>query len=201
MEICSEGQLRALYDHPKGRARDKQLSALEKHSQNFIENAPFMVISTVDKAGNIDVSPRGGKPGFVKVLNPGELIIADSKGNNRLDSMKNILDTGRIGTLFLIPGIDETLRINGSASITTEHRVPDMAVQEQNPPKTYIILKIEEVFLHCAKALMRSKLWTPDYRVEAGNFPTIGQMLNDQLEIHEKSESREAMQERYQADL
>ena len=119
MYITSEDQLREVYSHPKGSAKAKQLSALELHSTNFIAHSPFVTISSCSAAGSVDCSPRGGQPEFVKVLNKNCVLIPDGKGNNRLDSLVNIVETGDIGCLFLIPGIDETLRVNGVARTST----------------------------------------------------------------------------------
>ena len=201
MEINGEGDLRSLYGFAKGRSKDKQLSSLEKHANNFIAHSPFVAISTYSENGLADCSPRGGAPGFVKVIDQSHLVIPDAKGNNRLDSIVNILHTGGIGCLFLIPGVDETLRVNGTARISSEGRYLDLFVGESNPPKTCIEVTIKEVFLHCAKALMRSKLWDPEAQIDRADFPTIGTMLRDQLSLSEKPESQEEMVKRYQKDL
>ena len=122
--ITSKSQLREIYGFPKGRAKDKALESLEKHSIHFIENSPFIVLSTVDLDGKLDASPRGGEPGFVKISNNRQLLIPDFKGNNRVDSLSNIIVvSGGIGLLFMIPGIDETLRVNGTATITTSEEI------------------------------------------------------------------------------
>ncbi|WP_193164862.1 pyridoxamine 5'-phosphate oxidase family protein [Microbulbifer hainanensis] len=201
MYIESEENLRELYGFPKGRAKDKQLNALEKHAINFIEHSPFALISTYGKSGLADCSPRGGSPGFAKVINPGCIVIPDAKGNNRLDSLINIIHTGNIGCLFLIPGVDETLRINGVARISTDSNHLSLFTPERNPPKTCIELTVKEVFLHCAKALMRSKLWDPECRITRSSFPTMGAMINDQLALNEVPESQEDMIERYKNEL
>ncbi|WP_196138715.1 pyridoxamine 5'-phosphate oxidase family protein [Aliikangiella sp. G2MR2-5] len=201
MQITSEEELRALYGFPKGRAKDKQLARLEKHSIQFISLSPFVLISTSDKQGRLDCSPRGGEQGFVKVLDEQTLLIPDSKGNNRLDSLVNIVETGNVGCLFMIPGVDETLRVNGDAclSISKEHLA--LFSGWKNPPKSCIKISITEVFLHCAKALMRSKLWHSDSQIVRTELPTMGRMLNDQLSIYEEPETQAQMVERYQSDL
>ena len=201
MLIESELQLREIYGHAKGRAKDKQLSALERHSINFIDHAPFMTLSTYAASGALDCSPRGGLPGFVKVVNENCIIIPDSKGNNRLDSLVNIIETKQVGCLFLIPGVDETLRINGRGRISTSAAHLKLFSHHKNLPKTCIEIRIKEVFLHCAKALMRSKLWSADAKIERSKFPTIATMLNDQLCLTEPSESQATMVARYQQDL
>ena len=199
--LDSRDQLRNLYGNPAGRARDKVLERLEKHSIRFIELSPFVVISTFDSDGNVDTSPRGGEPGFVRVNGEDELVIPDSKGNNRVDSMQNIIDTGRIGTLFLVPGVDETLRVNGSARIANDDEVLGLFDGARQAPKTAIVIGIEEVFLHCAKALMRSKLWSAESINDRSVLPSTGRMLNDQIGIVGEAESQTDMVERYRKDL
>ncbi|NMH85906.1 pyridoxamine 5'-phosphate oxidase family protein [Flavivirga algicola] len=201
MQIKTESQLRELYGFPSGRAKNKGLSSLEKHTMHFIERSPFLVMSTSNKAGELDASPRGGIPGFVKVIGKTEIVIPDAKGNNRLDSLINIVETGKVGLLFLIPGVDETLRINGQASIRTDAEYLNLFASENNPPKTCIVVTIEELFLHCAKAFMRSRLWDEKAKIDRGSFPTMGQMLKDQLGGSETPESSEAMIKRYKKDL
>ena len=201
MYIETEEQLRNIYGFPKGRAKDKQLGALEKHSINFIEHSPFVTISTYAKSGLADCSPRGGNPGFVKIITENRIIIPDAKGNKRLDSLVNIIETGKVGCLFLIPGVDETLRVNGCARISQKTEYLNMFHNENNAPLTCIEITIKEVFLHCAKALMRSKLWSPQELIERSNFPTMGRMINDQLSVVEEPESQEDMVKRYERDL
>jgi PPOX class probable FMN-dependent enzyme len=201
MHIESEEQLREIYGYPKGRASNKQLSSLEPHSTNFIEHSPFVVISTHAKSGLVDCSPRGGKPGFVKILSDNCIILPDGKGNNRLDSLVNIIETGDIGCLFLIPGVDETLRVNGHARISTSIEHLGLFSNDQNPAKTCIEITIKEVFLHCAKALMRSELWASKSKIDRSKFPTMGAMINDQLSVNDVPESQEDMVARYVHDL
>ena len=119
MIITNINKLRALYGYPKGRAKDKVLQTLDKHAINFIKTSPFLIMSTVNAAGQMDASPRGGQAGFVKIIDKNTIIIPDSKGNNRLDSLSNIIETESVGMIFLIPEVDETLRINGKAQIST----------------------------------------------------------------------------------
>ena len=201
MYVESEEKLREIYGYPTGRAKDKQLPCLERHSSNFIRHSPFVAISTYAKSGLVDCSPRGGNPGFVKILNETCIILPDGKGNNRLDSLVNIIETGELGCLFLIPGIDETLRINGSARISASAEHLDLFSGEKNPPKTCVEITIKEVFLHCAKALMRSELWSTKSKLDRSDFPTMGVMINDQLSIDGVPEAQEDMVARYQQDL
>jgi len=201
MILSNLDQLREIYGYPSGRAKDKQLNSLERHSIHFIENAPFLTISTINNAGEMDCSPRGGNPGFVKVLNNNCLVIPDAKGNNRVDSLSNIVENGNIGMLFIIPGLDETLRVNGHAYISTNEEHMNLFSSEEKRIKACIIITIEEVFLHCAKAFMRSKLWSKESQLKRSDFPSMGQMLKDQIGSTEEPESTEAMIKRYQKDL
>jgi len=201
MYIESEEKLRELYGFPKGRSKAKQLHVLEKHSINFIQLSPFVSMSTYGASGSVDCSPRGGKPGFIKILNNGCIIIPEAKGNNRLDSLVNIIETGNIGCLFLIPGVDETLRINGTARLSTANEYLRLFATERNPPKACIEVTISEVFLHCAKALMRSDLWSSKSHIERSLLPTMGAMINDQISLNEEPETQEDMIKRYKSDL
>lgn len=201
MKIESVAQLREIYSEPNGRAVIKTLPRLEKHCINFINTSPFMVISTFNDQGQTDTSPRGGAPGFVRVLDEQRIAIPDSKGNHRQDSHINIINTGRIATLFFIPGVNETLRVNGSACLRNDVDVLAGFTGERNPPKVYIELTVEEAFLHCAKALMRSGLWSEEAKIARKSFPTMSRMMNDQLGLNEPEESLEAMEARYQPDL
>lgn len=201
MYIQSEEKLRELYGFPKGRTKAKQLSRLEKHSRNFITLSPFILVSTYNQTGGLDCSPRGGPAGFVLELRDDCLLIPDSKGNNRLDSLVNIVETGKIGCLFLIPGVDETLRINGEAKISVSPYHLSRFADWKNPPKSCIEVEIKEVFLHCAKALMRSKLWEQDSQIDRSELPTMGRMINDQLSVEDEPESQEQMVARYRKDL
>ncbi len=200
MRIDSIQALRALYPHAKGRAKDKVLAALEEHSRRFIQNSPFLVLSTQGEDG-MDVSPRGGAPGFVHVLDDRTLALPDARGNNRLDSLENILAQPRVGLLFLIPGMDETLRVNGRAVISCDPQVLGRFEEQQHPPCTAILVTVEEVFLHCAKALMRSRLWDPTSRIERSEFPTLSEMMKAQLGDSSSLESQEDMLRRYRKDL
>lgn len=201
MTIRNQEELRELYGWPRGRAKIKVLDKLDPVSKHFLAHVPFAVLSTFDKEGWADASPRGGKAGFIHIWDETTILIPDAKGNNRVDSLVNIVETGSVGLLCLIPGIDETLRINGKASISTAENYLKLFADERIPPKTCIEVKVSEVFLHCAKALMRSKLWHDDYRQSRPGFPTMGRMLNEQLKTNNPEETQEEMIERYKKDL
>lgn len=201
MKIDSKEKLRELYDFPKGRSEIKVLPALEKHSVYFINTSPFLTLATVDAGGKMDCSPRGGEPGFVKVIDNNKIIIPDSMGNNRLDSIVNIVETSKVGCLFIIPGVDETLRLNGIASISIKEKYLSIYKKEKNPPKCVIEIEINEVYLHCAKAFMRSKLWDEESKIDRQSFPTMGQMIKDQTGEQGEVEKQDAMVERYKENL
>lgn len=181
MKIESVEELRALYGYPREQAQLKQLDALERHSIHFIERAPFVAVSTVDINGNMDCSPRGGKPGFVKIAHQKKILIPDLKGNNRLDSLINIIETSRIGCLFMLPGVDETLRVNGAACISDGSEWAALFSEDKSRANCVIEVDIDEVFLHCAKSLKRSGLWSAAALIDRTSFPSMGRMVADQI--------------------
>lgn len=193
--------LRSIYGTPSERALKKTQFQLDKHSINFIEHSPFVVISTINKQGKMDVSPRGGQPGFIHILDNYTFLIPDAKGNNRVDSLENIVETGYFGALFLIPGIDETLRLNGTAEVSTSPEFISHFSNERLPIKSVIVVNIEETFMHCAKAFMRSKLWDIDTQLTRSEFPTMGQILKDQIGGDETPEKHSDMVERYKREI
>jgi PPOX class probable FMN-dependent enzyme len=200
MNITSVDALRALYATPGERAVKKQLSKLDRHCRRFIELSPFLVLATTAETGEMDASPRGGAPGFIKVQDERTLLIPDAPGNNRLDSLENILSTGRVGLLFLIPGVDETLRVNGSAVLSRAEGDLALCTDDRRAPKV-VRVSVLEAYLHCAKAFMRSRLWSAESHVDRTLLPTLGQMLNDQTGIQVPAETQEAMVRRYGTDL
>ncbi|MBD3896254.1 pyridoxamine 5'-phosphate oxidase family protein [Halomonas sp. ML-15] len=198
--IGSIEELRALYPPAKPRALQKQLSRLDDHCRRFISLSPFVVLASGDGL-NQDASPRGGAPGFAKVLDDTTLLIPDSPGNNRLDSLSNIIASGRLGLLFLIPGVDESLRINGAAEVSVDETLLAQVEDERREPRVVIRVTLEEAYLHCAKALMRSKLWSDESRRERSVLPSMGQMIQDQTSGSGEPESQATMLARYQNEL
>ncbi len=201
MKITSLEALRTFYDAARERSVKKQIAYLDKHCQRVISLSPFLVLGTCSATMQMDTSPRGGAPGFVKVLDEQTLLIPDSPGNNRLDSLENIIATGRVGLLFLVPAVDETLRVNGSAALSTDENEINLCADEKRRPKLAIKVTVEEAYLHCAKALMRSKLWSDEYRVERSVLPSMGEMMRDQIGENIPAETQEEMLKRYAADL
>lgn len=199
--IDTESALRALYAEPSERAVRKQFDRLDAHCRRFIALSPFLVLASADETGRADASPRGGEPGFVKVLDDRTLLIPDSKGNNRLDSLVNLLRRPGVGLLFLIPGVDETLRVNGEAAISTDAALIERCDAGRHRPKLVLRVSVREAYLHCAKSLMRAKLWDPAARNERSVLPTMNQMIKDQIGQDGEPESDEAMRARFREDL
>ena len=178
--VDDEGGLRDLFGAPMDLAVRKSLTALDRHCRDFIARSPFLCIGTSGKSGRADVSPRGDPPGFVQVLDDRTLIIPDRPGNNRLDTMSNILENPAVGLLFFIPGFDDTLRINGKATIVRDEALLAEAEVNGKRPMVAIRVDVEEAFLHCAKALKRARLWDPASRVDRRVMPTLGRMILEQ---------------------
>jgi uncharacterized protein len=199
--IASIEELTRLYGEPSPRAMRKQLTSLEKHSRRFIELTPFVVVATTGAGGMPDASPRGGAPGFIKPWDERTLLIPDSPGNNRLDSMRNIVETGKIGLIFMIPGVDETLRINGAAYLSRDPAHLAALPDDKRAPKLAIVVITDEVYLHCPKAFMRSRLWDPAAQVKRSVLPSLGEMIRDQSGMDGPVETQEQMIQRYQASL
>jgi PPOX class probable FMN-dependent enzyme len=149
----------------------------------------------------LDASPRGGTPGFVKIIGDNTLLIPDSPGNNRLDTLENIIHTGRLGLLFLIPGVDETLRVNGSADLSVAPADIAQCTTEVRAPKLVIRVNVQQAYLHCAKAFMRSKLWESESRIERSQLPTMVDMINEQAAIEGVFETHEEIMRRYRNEL
>lgn len=196
--ITDEARLRALHHAPMSRATDKVLRALDGHCRRVIALSPFCVIATQGPKG-ADVSPRGDPAGFVRVLDDRTLLLPDRVGNNRLDAMTNLLANPRIGLLFLVPGMNETLRINGTARITNDTRLLAPSAVGSRAPKVGLVVAVEEAFLHCAKALVRSALWDASRHIDRAGLPSYAAMLLDHvngLTAEENERQTQVMAER-----
>jgi uncharacterized protein len=179
-QITSESALRALFPATHDLAIKKQLATLDTHAMAFIARSPFLCIGTQNAQGRADVSPRGDPPGFVRVLDPHTLAIPDRPGNNRLDTLVNIVTNPRVGLLFMVPGFDDTLRINGQAMVVTDPLLlASMAVNDRKPTVA-IVVTVEEAFLHCAKAFRRSRLWDPASLQDRKDMPSLINLILDQ---------------------
>ncbi len=201
MHITTLAELRGLYAAPMERAVKKQLTALDVHCRRFIGLSPFVVLASGGAEAAMDASPRGGDPGFIRVLDGHTLLIPDAPGNNRLDSLQNIVTSGEVGLLFLIPGVEETLRINGTALLSLDEADISRCTTEKRRPKLVIRVTVRDAYLHCAKALMRSQLWSPAAQIERSCLPSAGEMLKDHTGVHTAPETQEDMRRRYQPDL
>lgn len=178
-DITSPQALRGVYRPPAQPALQKQIDRLDSNCAAFIAKSPFVVVSTADDEGRCDASPRGGPPGFVKVLDDKRLGIPDLSGNNRLDSMENIVRRPGIALLFMIPGKDEMLRVNGNATVSTAADVLSACAFGAIHPKAVIGVEVEEAYIHCAKAIRRAALWDPAAWPDLTELPSVGQMLRD----------------------
>lgn len=200
-QVSTLQDLRNLYPTAKGRAQQKQLATLDAHCRRYIQLSPFVVLASASETHAMDASPRGGAPGFVKALDDHTLLIPDAPGNNRLDTLENIIATGQLGLIFMIPGVDETLRVNGPARLARAPGYLQIFSDEKHPPKLVIEVRVAQAYLHCAKALMRSRLWDASSQVSRSVLPSMGQMINDQIGLSAPAESQEDMLARYAADL
>ncbi len=174
--VDSEEQLRARYDQPKDLILKLKLTKLDQHARRFISLSPFLVLAT-----HGDASPKGDAPGFVQVVDDTTLLIPDRAGNNKLETLRNIINHPAVGLVFFIPGFNETLRVSGTARVTVDLDLLKRLAVNGKVPKSGVLVEIEEVYLHCGKALIRSKLWDTASRVERNIMPTMGRMVADQV--------------------
>ena len=184
--ISSLTELLTLHNEVSGAARDKQLLSLDVYCQEFIAASPMLLLSTSNAAGLCDVSPRGDAPGFVQVLSDTVLAIPERLGNNRLDSARNILENPKVGLIFLIPDVLETLRVSGSAVLVRDPELLEVFRVNQKIPKFVVVVHVEEAFLQCGKAFKRSGLWQPETWTTAQNLTSRAKMLADQTKINEQ---------------
>jgi PPOX class probable FMN-dependent enzyme len=181
--VASPEDVVSLYGSPIEAVVNKIIGGLDGHCRDFIALAPFVLIGTADQAGSCDVSPKGGPPGFVKVLDERRLAIPDAPGNKLVYSLRNIVASGRAGLLFLIPGMEETLRVNGRACLTRDPAVLQLLTDDGKPPKVAIGIEVEEAFLHCAKAFKRSALWRPEEWPETEGLARAAQIWRDHMAL------------------
>lgn len=179
--VTSDEALREMLGYPSDVVIKKQLPALDAHCRAFIALSPFMLLGTANANGDCDVSPRGDAPGFVLVLDDQTLVIPDRPGNRRIDSLRNIIAHGAVGLLFMIPGVEETLRVNGRACIVRDADLLARLEARGKVPTLAIAVTVEETFLHCAKALKRSLLWDAMTWPARNALPTLAQMIHDQV--------------------
>ena len=178
--ISDEQTLRGLFPATHALAALESQDFLDAHAQAFIGRAPFLCLGTQSAAGKADVSPRGDPAGFVKILDSQTLAIPDRPGNNRLDSLVNLIANPSVGLLFIIPGYDDTLRVNGQASVVTDPELLESMRVNDRLPRVAIVVRVSEVFLHCAKAFRRSHLWDPAHFQDRAQMPSLMKILLDQ---------------------
>ena len=181
--IGSPEEVAALYGPPVDAVVSKIVDHLDGHCRDFIARSPFVLVATADEGGNCDVSPKGGAPGFVAVLDENRLAIPDAPGNRLVYSLRNVIASGRAGLLFVIPGMEETLRVNGRACLTRDPAVLELLGREDKAPKVAVGVEVEEAFLHCAKAFKRSALWRPDEWPDRAGLASAAQIWRDHMAL------------------
>jgi len=181
--LASADEVAALYGSPVEAVVSKIIDHLDGHCRDFIARLPFVLVATADERGTCDVSPKGGPAGFVSVLDEKRLAIPDAPGNRLVYSLRNVAAGGRAGLLFVIPGMEETLRVNGRAWLTRDPAVLEPLAAGAKPPKVAIGVEVEEAFLHCAKAFKRSALWRPDEWPDAAGLAAAAQIWRDHMAL------------------
>jgi uncharacterized protein len=177
--ITDEASLRALLGEPSELVRNKVADRLNRLTRQFVERAPFVCLATAAPDGRCDVSPRGDPAGFVRILDERTLLLPERPGNKLADSLRNILANPRVGMLFLIPGVGDSFRVNGRATLTTDAALLAPSAVESKPPKLGILVDIEEAYMHCSKALLRSQLWDPARFVDRATLPSSGELFKE----------------------
>lgn len=199
--VKTRDDLRTHFGRLSPLAEKKVLHHLDKFCRDFIALAPFLVLASSDGKGHADASPRGDGPGFVAVLDDKTLLIPDRRGNNRVDTFGNVLASPGVGLIFFVPGINETLRINGKAQITQDAELLTPMTVQNVAPTIGLKVHVEEAFFHCGKALMRAKLWNPEAQVERHSFPSLGRIIAEQTAAIEVEVAEKTMEEAYRTRL
>jgi PPOX class probable FMN-dependent enzyme len=186
LDAAGAADLVASYAAVAKGAQLKDIGRIDVHMRRFIGLSPMCLVATADASGKQDVTPRGDPPGSFKVLDAQTIALADRPGNNRLDTLKNLLANPEIALVFLIPGIAETVRVAGTARLSVDAELLDSMAVQGKTPKCAIVISVRQAYLHCAKALLRSKLWQADYAQPKGAFPPISRMVGDQIGLTEE---------------
>lgn len=194
-------ELRQTYGDVSGLARDKVQARLDQHARAFIARSPFLVLGTADAQGRQDVSPRGDPPGFVKVLDERTLALPDRPGNRRIDSISNIASHPNVSLLFIVPGFDDTLRVNGTARLSMEPDLMQALAVGAKPALAALVVSVDEVFMHCAKAFIRSRLWDPSVRQNRKEFPSLGRIIADQIAGVDADDADRSIDQNYRNEL
>lgn len=177
--ITSEDELREQLGWPSERAREKTIAALDQHCRDIIAASPFALVATANSDGSVDVSPKGDPAGFIRVLDDNTLVIPDRPGNRRFDGLANILTNPGIGLIFIVPGMRETLRVNGTATIVRDQELLESLAMDGKLPWLAIVVDVKEAFVHCPKAFLRSKLWDAETWPDRDSLPSMACILND----------------------
>lgn len=182
---AATSELNRLYLPPHKLTVAKDIGVVDPHGRRFIELSPFCALASVGPTGSVDVSPRGGGPGFIRVSEDGKsLLMPDRPGNNRLDSLRNIAEgSGEVGLMFMIPGVDDIYRVNGPASLVVDDELAKTFEEFGKAPKSLLKIEVREAYLHCPKALMRSDLWGDTYKIDRAELPSLSEMIMDQLNL------------------
>jgi PPOX class probable FMN-dependent enzyme len=200
-QITDVAELERLYGAPSGAAVEKEIDYIHPHYRAMIAASPFMVLATGGPEG-LDTSPRGDPAGFVAVEDDKTLLIPDRRGNNRVDSLRNIITNPHVALLFLIPGVGETLRVNGRAIISTAPTLLERFSVGGRQPRSVIVVRVDSVFFQCSRALWRSKLWDPAQHIERSNLPSLGTMIEDISQARIKAEKYDnGLYERLKTEL
>lgn len=202
-KIETEEELRSIIGYPSELVKRKVITYIDSHCKDFISRSPFLVISTSDESGYCDVSPRGDRPGFVFVLDEKHLVIPERPGNKRSDTLRNILSNPNAGLLFLIPGLGETLRVNGKASLVKDDSLLERMAVNGKKPLLGILVEVEECFIHCAKAMIRSGLWKPESWGDKDSLPNASKILADHVKLPGMTEEtiKSSLKEDYKTEL
>ncbi|WP_439573569.1 pyridoxamine 5'-phosphate oxidase family protein [Phreatobacter sp.] len=193
--------LRRVYDQPAEVTQKKVLDRLDAHCRRFIALSPFLTIASTGPAGT-DCSPRGDAPGFVHVVDDHTLLLPDRRGNNILDTLQNVLERPDVGLLFLVPGLNETLRVNGKARIVTDPAVlQSMAIRDRIVPDSALEVTVEQAYFHCGRSLLRADLWNPDKRIARDAFPRLGTVLADQIQGIDAEAANQRLEIAYTTNL
>ncbi|NLP59843.1 pyridoxamine 5'-phosphate oxidase family protein [Paraburkholderia sacchari] len=190
-------ELEAHYGAPNERSVRKEIDHVNADYRRFIELSPFVVLATGGPEG-LDCSPRGDVPGFVRILDSRTLALPDRPGNNRVDSLRNVVAAPQVGLLFMVPGVGETLRVNGRARVSLDPELLASFAVDGKPPRSVLLIDVQSVYFHCSKAIVRSNLWDPAHHVERSRLPSAGEMLR-RVNVEQYGETFDV--ERYEADL
>ena len=199
--LAHEASLRSHIGPVSPVVQHKVLDRLDGFCRDFIALSPFLVLATSNGAGGADASPRGDGPGFVRVLDDRTLLIPDRRGNNRADSFGNVISSAGVGIVFMVPGINETLRVNGRARVTRDADLLAPSTMQERPPLTGFVVEVEEAYFHCGKALIRSNLWDPATQVPRHSFPTLGRIVAEQTRLVEAEAADRNLEEAYRDRL